>query len=299
MTSRRTMFHLLNDDIADMDMKTQVKIFMAAFALVMAACSPTIYGIQVDTRQPSASGLDLTGKSVAIVYPGGLGEKEDALIRSFAESLSKQLDASYPESDSVIVYTLPYTTDYLKITQPDSLVNLVMDSNCDVLFLFGRAPAFAVDGSRETDFRMPVTIYDAMAGGNDAMRTFNIVGNAGPEPDKSGDYIGRKVSESFVPQWKTEMVDIYALDNEDWIGALYDAADCRWANAVEKWTSILSSENDLLKRACLEYNLAVGCMLLGRPDLAQDWVELSLRENPTDEAKALSAKLKTILKSKE
>ena len=40
-------------------------------------------------------------------------------------------------------------------------------------------------------------------------------------------------------------------------------------------------------------------MLLGRPDLAQDWVELSLRENPTDEAKALSAKLKTILKSKE
>ena len=95
------------------------------------------------------------------------------------------------------------------------------------------------------------------------------------------------------------MVDIYALDNEDWIGALYDAADCRWATAVEKWTSILSSENDLLKRACLEYNLAVGCMFLGRPDLAQDWVELSLRENPTDEAKALSAKLKTILKSKE
>ena len=52
-------------------------------------------------------------------------------------------------------------------------------------------------------------------------------------------------------------------------------------------------------RACLEYNLGLGCLMMGRPDLAKEWVDLSLEETPTDEAKALSAKLKTILKSRE
>ena len=286
------------DDIADMLMKIKPHIFPVALALCLAACSPTLYGIQVESRQASASGLDLTGKSVAIVYPDSLGGKEDSLHKSFVESLSRQLDASYPESDSVQVFTLPYTPDYVKYTQTDSLVHLVLDSNCDVLFLIGRAPAFAVDGYRETDFRMPVTVYDALSGEKNALRTFNVVGNAGPEPDKSGDFIGRKVAESFVPQWKSEMLEIYSLDNEDWTSALYDAASCRWATAVEKWTKLLASENDLLKRACLEYNIAVGCLMMGRPDLAGDWTELSLRENPTDEAKALSAKLKTIQKGK-
>ena len=295
MTLRRTMFHLLNDDIADMDMKTQVKIFMAAFALVMAACSPTVYGIQVETRQKSVSGLDLTGKSVAIVYPGGLSDKEDLLNTAFVDAMARKLDAAYPESDSVQVFSLPYSADYVKSTQADSLVNLVLETDCDVLFLLGRAPIF-MDGYAETDFRLPLTVFDALGG--DSNSTY-ILGNAGPDPEKSGELTGNRVVESFVPQWKTEIKDVFCVDREDWIDAMYDAAACRWATAIEKWSKILASETDILKRACLEYNLAVGCMLLGRPDLAQDWVELSLRENPTDEAKALSAKLKTILKSKE
>ena len=39
--------------------------------------------------------------------------------------------------------------------------------------------------------------------------------------------------------------------------------------------------------------------MMGRPDLAKEWVDLSLEETPTDKAKALSAKLKNILKSRE
>ena len=94
-----------------MNMKTQFKSILAASTMLVVACAPSIYGIQVETRQPSASGLDLTGKSVAVIYPEGLGEKEDALNRSFVSSLGRQLDASYPESDSVAVFTLPYTED--------------------------------------------------------------------------------------------------------------------------------------------------------------------------------------------
>ena len=70
-----------------MNMKTQFKSILAASTMLVVACAPSIYGIQVETRQPSASGLDLTGKSVAVIYPEGLGEKEDALNRSFVSSL--------------------------------------------------------------------------------------------------------------------------------------------------------------------------------------------------------------------
>ncbi len=282
-----------------MNMKTQFKSILAASTMLVVACAPSIYGIQVETRQPSASGLDLTGKSVAVIYPEGLGEKEDALNRSFVSSLGRQLDASYPESDSVAVFTLPYTEDYLKYSQPDSLVNLVLETDCDILFLIERAPAFSVEGYKESDFRLPLTVYDALGGDSNAIRSFNVVGHAGPEPSKSGELIGKRVSESFVPQWKSEMVELFCLDREDWNQALYDAASCRWATAIEGWTKILSEESDILKRACLEYNLGFGCLMMGRPDLAKEWVDLSLEETPTDEAKALSAKLKTILKSRE
>ena len=296
MTSLRTMFPLLNDDIADMYMKTQVKIFMAAVALVVAACSPTVYGIQVETRQKSASGLDLTGKSMAIVYPGGLSDKEDLLNKAFVDAMATQLDAAYPESDSVQVFSLPYSADYVKSTQPDSLVNLVLETDCDVLFLLGRAPIF-MDGYAETDFRLPLTVFDALGGDSNSTYSFNILGNAGPDPEKSGELTGNRVVESFVPQWKTEIKDVFCVDREDWIDAMYDAAACRWATAIEKWSKILSSETDILKRACLEYNIGLGCLLMGRPDLASDWVNQSIEETATDEAKALSAELGRILKS--
>ena len=103
--------------------------------------------------------------------------------------------------------------------------------------------------------------------------------------------------ESFVPQWKTEIKDVFCVDREDWIDAMYDAAACRWATAIEKWSKILASETDVLKRACLEYNIGLGCLLMGRPDLASDWVNQSIEETATDEAKALSAELGRILKS--
>ncbi|MGN0191821.1 MAG: DUF6340 family protein, partial [Candidatus Cryptobacteroides sp.] len=251
-------------------MKTLINTILAASAVLVAACAPTVYGIQVETRQPSASGLDLTGKSVAIVYPGGVNEKEDALNISFVSALAKQMDASYPESDSVSVFSLPYSASYDLNFKTDSLVNLVLESDCDVLFMLDRSPLFESGGYKQGDFRIPLTVYDSMGGDSKSLRSFNIVGNAGQEPSKSGELIGRRVSESFVPQWKTEIVDVYCLDREDWNEALYDAAACKWATAIEKWTGILSDENDILKRACLEYNIALGCLMMGRPDLAGD-----------------------------
>lgn len=280
-----------------MVMKRYLNIIIAAAALCAASCSPTVYGIQVETRQKSASGLDLTGKSVAIVYPDGLSDRENLLNTAFVGAMARQLDAAYPESDSVQVFSLPYTADFVKNAQPDSLVNLVLETDCDVLFLLGRAPVFIIDGYAETEFRLPLTVYDALGGDTNSTYSFNILGNAGPDPEKSGDLTGKRVVESFVPQWKTEIKDVFCVDREDWIDAMYDAAACRWATAIEKWSKILASETDILKRACLEYNIGLGCLLMGRPDLASDWVSQSIEETATDEARALSAELGRILKS--
>jgi hypothetical protein len=51
-----------------------------------------------------------------------------------------------------------------------------------------------------------------------------------------------------------------------------------WLGAMEIWLSLLDT-NDLLKRACAEYNIAVACYMLGDFELADEWLEKSKADN--------------------
>ena len=53
-------------------------------ALVVAACSPEIYPLHLEVRQPSASGMDLNRKSMSIVYMDGSNNLDSLLDRSTA-----------------------------------------------------------------------------------------------------------------------------------------------------------------------------------------------------------------------
>lgn len=291
MTSRLILFRYV-------DMKTCLHIILPAFALVLASCSPHIYTSyrDVEVRKPSRSGMDLTGKSVAFVFPSGLDSLETAMYASLADAFASRLDEAYPESDSVRVFTLPYSQSYRSNFEADSLVNFVLDADCDLLFMLGRPGQFGQSGYKQGECMIPMVTYDALSADDNPVRHFTIAANAGPEPSKSGELVGVRISQSFLPEWQSEVISFFYTEESSWMDAAGDATLMKWQDAMRKWIALLEKETDLNRRACLEYNMGVACMMTGRPDLAVSWLEQSISEDSTEEARAALSKARAMLK---
>ena len=59
---------------------------------------------------------------------------------------------------------------------------------------------------------------------------------------------------------------------------------------MDIWMQLLST-NDLMKRACAEYNFSVACYLLGDYPLAIVWLDLSDKENKLPISDALRKRI--------
>lgn len=59
---------------------------------------------------------------------------------------------------------------------------------------------------------------------------------------------------------------------------------------MDIWMQLLST-NDLMKRACAEYNISVACYMLGDYQLAIEWLDLSDKENKLPISDALRKRI--------
>ncbi len=262
----------------------------AVLMSMFVSCSPQVYEIALEMRRPSSSGLDLTGKSVAIFYPSGLSGKEMQLTGSAAAVLADRLDAAYPESDSTRLYTIAYTDAFSRMATPDSLVNLVLKTDADVVFLFGHPEKFA-DGYVTGDFTLPLWCYDALGGDNGGVKPFSVKAYARESASTSGETIGERISSSFVPTWREEEFGIWYRDSTAWIEALQKAADLKWDEAIKDWMAILAKTTEPYHRSCLEYNIGLGCFMMGSNALARQWLTQSAAEYESDLTTALLKRL--------
>ena len=146
---------------------------------------------------------------------------------------------------------------------PDSLVNLVLKTDADVVFLFGHPSEFS-DGYRQGGFRLPLYCYDSLGGEKSGVKTFTITADAGSDAAASGKNIGNRISSSFVPTWREEEFGIWYTDNTD----------------------------DINIRALLEYNIGLGCFMMGNRDLALQWLQQSSSEQSSDMTTALINRIK-------
>lgn len=271
------------------------KALAAAFAVsALVSCSPQLYNMSVGMRQPSASGLDLTGKNVAIVYPYGLTREEMQLTGSMADELASRLDAAYPESDSTRLYTVQYTDNFQDMASADSLVNLVLKTDADVVFLLGHPAEFS-GGYRTGEFKLPLYCYDSLGGEKAGVKTFMVRADAGPDAELSGKNIGGRISSSFVPSWNEEEFGIWYTEDGTWNSALIKATEFRWNEAVKDWMALLEKQKDPSFRARLEYNIGLGCFMMGNGPLALEWLEQSQKEEAGEITSALVARVKKSL----
>lgn len=303
---------------------------LAAAAAVLAACSPQVFTMNIDMRQPSASGINVAGKTLSVAWLDDLSGQDTAFSPALAEGFSQALEKDYFGGEKAIaLYRMEkdFGGDY---SARDTLVNYALASGDDLVFLF-EAPAFGplqysqrspvVGVSRDSSQVLTVTVpyslnlyvYDTM--GKDTVRVFrgqtefqhktfcspderdeDVGWRIWKDLEGDGTRAGVKAAQQFLSTWKAERYSfIYYDAPEAWSTAAQAAYEYRWHDAIKVWMTLLDTKN-LEKRSCAAYNIATACYLMGDYDLAIKWLDRSDKDQPL----SLSAGLrKRILARKE
>lgn len=287
----------------------------AAAAMAVSACDPVAYVLNVDMSQPSRSGLDLSGKSMAVVYLDDGSGRDTSFSGGLAEGFASELEKSYFKGDKAIsVYRLPKDPEG-NYSSRDTLLHLVMQTDDDVVFLFDTpqfgdlsvterrsshldTPDSSVIATVSVPYKVRLYAYDSRSG-SDSVRVFT--GNAttdkhvfasDDEGDRliaskaysglygQGDSTGKLSAEKFAARWRQESFPLYAKDGDDaWMASLQNAYDFKWKDAMDFWMRQAASNNVKLRSAA-SFDMAVACYILGDKDLALRWLDQSDKNYP-------------------
>jgi hypothetical protein len=117
----------------------------AALLLTLSSCSPQAFTMNIEMRHPSKSGLDLSRKSMSIVYLDNGVKLDSAFNNAMSDGFAQKVGIRLFRWKESYRCLPDQKGDWRKICfQGHSLVNLVMDSGDDVVFLidtpdFGQA----------------------------------------------------------------------------------------------------------------------------------------------------------------
>ena len=300
------------------------KTWLIAAALLAAACSPQIYPMRLELRQPSKSGLDLSRKSMSIVYMDSALPADTLFGRTAASSLARNLEADYFGGEEQIgLYQVP-AADSVDLSLMHSLI---MDTGSDVVFLvstrLGSPNLYAnkevpratqVDSAYVCEADVPVLtrlfIYDSMS--TDEVHRYKgtailkaaVYNNGMVTEDglrslayrslsQQAEEVGRRLSSRFISEWDEELFHYYYFDDgyvEAWVEGLRAVHAGELSKAVDKWTPLVKSGSKL-KRACAAYNMAQTFYLLGDYPLAVRWLEVADRMESLELTPSLSKRL--------
>ena len=216
------------------------------------------------------SGISLAGKQMAVVYLTR-EDKDSLFAKNVASGFAAALDEDYFDGQNLVeVFKMPYTrkADY---SSKDTLVNLVMDTGKDVIFLF--------DGLATSQHRraLRLFVYDSMSK-QDTVRIFSGVtdiSDLSNATESTAVEAGKKAAAKFLSTWSAESMFFYYYDTSDWMDAAYKVSDYKWNAAMKKWLDLAEKSSDKEKKACAAYNLATVSYILGDIELAQKWLDMS------------------------
>lgn len=286
-------------------------LLLSVLPFAAVSCGPLSYTMDVEMRDTSLSGLDLSKKTFSVVYVDS-GDKTDSLFSAgLAEGFVEKLESEYFAGERVVdMYRLDIDSGKEYSSRP-SMLDILMDTGSDVLFLIdapelGEAVAeepvkvlsrvSSADSSFISEVSVPfsikVNVFDSMDPA-DTVYSFHganvakpvaytdgkeasdvLVRKAMDAIGQQGVEIGRQAALSFTSTWETESHSVIYYESRQWIDAAYAASDYRWKDALDIWLGLVSTENPE-KRSCAEYNISLACYMLGDYDLATEWLDRS------------------------
>lgn len=244
-------------------------------ALPLAACSPQVYPLHLEVRQPSASGLTLVGKTASIVYMDGSNTVDSLFDRHAASALARALEADYFGGEEVIGLSRVPTQDSIGV---DLMHTLVMETGGDVIFLLS-SKLSPIPETESADVPMESTLYVYDSMGEDAVKRYHgsaVLKDCSAEQlDGQAEEVGTRISRRFLSNWTTESYSFYYFDDfssESWFTPLQDAADGQFAKAVQGWEPLVKDGTNI-KRACACFNMAQAFYLLGDYVISSRWLD--------------------------
>ena len=287
--------------------KGKLAFILAALLAVagVSSCGPTAYMLDIETSHPSVSGVDLIGKTISVVYLDS-GDTGDSLFSaSLTGAFVSRMESDYFSGDSLIsIYCLDKDTG-IDFASRDAMLDVLMDTGSDVLFLFDTpdfsdnpilemkpGPGSAYTAEASFPFAVQLYVYDSMdkrdtvlrfQGASVATASAVVSGNETREAladilkaqlGGTARTLGSASGSKFSPVWKTDEILFFLYDSQSWYNTYFYVQDYEWQKAMDMWMSMLDTEN-MEKKACIEYNIAADCYLLGQYDLASDWLDLS------------------------
>lgn len=302
-------------------MKRSLLSAIAALSALVAlqSCDPQAFSMNVEMRYPSSSGMSIDGKSVAVVYLNEDSAKDSVFNECLANGFASAIEKNYFNgAEAVNLYKMPKVGGGV-YSNADTLINLIVDTGCDIVFLFD-APEFGNVQIKEQKtstsgtyypVSVPVAIklygFDSLSG-SDTVRVWtgtrmlsaNMEASLGRQAaadsfwnriGSSAENLGEVSARTFAPVWKEETYTfIYYESPEAWLTAAQYASDYKWNEAMMVWISLLDT-NNTMKRSCAEYNIATACFLMGDNELALKWLNSSDEDYPISLSKALRKRI--------
>ena len=304
-------------------MKRSLLSAIAALSALVAlqSCDPQAFSMNVEMRYPSSSGMSIDGKSVAVVYLNEDSAKDSVFNECLANGFASAIEKNYFNgAEAVNLYKMPKVGGGV-YSNADTLINLIVDTGCDIVFLFD-APEFGNVQIKEQKtstsgtyypVSVPVAIklygFDSLSG-SDTVRVWtgtrmlsaNMEASLGRQAaadslwnriGSSAENLGEVSARTFAPVWKEETYTfIYYESPEAWLAAAQYASDYKWNEAMKVWISLLDT-NNTMKRSCAEYNIATACFLMGDNELALKWLNSSDEDYPISLSKTLRKRIQT------
>lgn len=304
-------------------MKRSLLSAIAALSALVAlqSCDPQAFSMNVEMRYPSSSGMSIDGKSVAVVYLNEDSAKDSVFNECLANGFASAIEKNYFNgAEAVNLYKMPKVVGGV-YSNADTLINLIVDTGCDIVFLFD-APEFGNVQIKEQKtstsgtyypVSVPVAVklygFDSLSG-SDTVRVWtgtrmlsaNMEASLGRQAaadslwnriGSSAENLGEVSARTFAPVWKEETYTfIYYESPEAWLAAAQYASDYKWNEAMKVWISLLDTNNPM-KRSCAEYNIATACFLMGDNELALKWLNSSDEDYPISLSKTLRKRIQT------
>ena len=124
-------------------MKRSLLSAIAALSALVAlqSCDPQAFSMNVEMRYPSSSGMSIDGKSIAVVYLNEDSAKVSVFNECLANGFASAIEKNYFNgAEAVNLYKMPKVGGGV-YSNADTLINLIVDTGCDIVFLFD-APEF-------------------------------------------------------------------------------------------------------------------------------------------------------------
>ena len=255
---------------------SRITVFCVAAVAALTSCGPSVYVLDIETRQPSLAGVDLAGRTVSVVYTDSGNPADSVFSAEFASAFVSELESDYFGGDSLVTVFCLDEGQAAETPDKARMADLLVETGSDVVFLFASPEIgnYEGSGSGQVPFSVGLYVYDSMDS-RDSVLFFSGSSMAEiSDPTDAALIAGKASGNKFSPRWKAESIVFFVYDSQIWYDTYRYVNEYEWQKAMDVWMSMLGTAN-LEKKACLEYNLAAACYLQGEYGLALEWLQLS------------------------